>query len=146
MKLISETADLFMIDQAKVLQKMVEELDLIKTTIIEESPSDHSEEVPPMPEALLHPKELAPEEKEAREIFEQASQMLNKTRPDKIKAYTLLQEASKKGSHEAKALIAWAKLFGNPLKQDIKSAHEIFEFLADIGSPDGHTGLGKYIL
>ncbi|XP_045460134.1 protein sel-1 homolog 1 isoform X2 [Harmonia axyridis] len=138
-----ETVDLLLLDQAKVLQKMVEELDFIKTSIIDESPTDHSEEeLPPMPESLLHPKELTLEEKEAKEIFDQASQMLNKTRPDKNKAYTLLQEASKKGSQEAKALIAWAKLFGNPLKQDIASAHEMFESLAEIGNPDGHTGLG----
>ncbi|KAL3286272.1 hypothetical protein HHI36_000781 [Cryptolaemus montrouzieri] len=139
-----ETVDLLMLDQAKVLQKMVEELDLIKTSIMDESQSDISteEELPPLPDHILHPKELTPEEKEAKEIFNQASQMLNKTRPDKVKAYNLLQDASKRGSQEAKALLGWAKLFGNPLKQDIHGAHEIFEALAESGNPDGHTGLG----
>ncbi|KAK9875383.1 hypothetical protein WA026_007778 [Henosepilachna vigintioctopunctata] len=138
-----ETVDLLMLDQAKVLQKMVEELDIIKNSILDEGSIDNKdEELPPLPESILNPKELTPEEKEAKDLFDQASQILNKTRPDKVKAYSLLKDASEKGSQEARALLAWAKLFGNPLKQDIEGAYEIFKELAEDGHPDGHTGLG----
>ncbi|KAJ8924298.1 hypothetical protein NQ315_007091 [Exocentrus adspersus] len=46
------------------------------------------------------------------------------------------------GNMDAKALVAWAKVFGNPLKQDIYVAKEMFIELAESGNPEGHTGLG----
>lgn len=64
--------------------------------------------------------------------------LLNKTRPNKPAAYKLLLEASEKGSLDAKAMIAWAELFGNPLKQNIESAKKSFISLAESGHPDGH--------
>lgn len=64
--------------------------------------------------------------------------LLNKTRPDKKSAYKLFMEASGKGSSDAKAVVAWAELFGNPLKQNLESAKQTFIELADKGHPDGH--------
>ncbi|KAJ8936610.1 hypothetical protein NQ314_012225 [Rhamnusium bicolor] len=137
---ISEAVDIFMLDQAKVIQKMVQEFDLLNN--IQESDSSlEPEEEPELPEIILHPKELTPEELEAKSIYETAAVMLNKTRPDKQQAYQLLIDASNKGNMDAKALVAWAKLFGNPLQQDIYVAKEMFAELAEMGSPDGHTGL-----
>lgn len=101
------------------------------------------EEVPPLPEYAQEPQELTEEELEAKNIYETAVAMLNKTRPDKQRAYQILIEASNKGNTDAKALVAWAKLFGNPLKQDIYVAKEMFDMLAEMGNPEGHMGLGK---
>lgn len=54
----------------------------------------------------------------------------------------MLIEASNKGNLDAKALVAWAKLFGNTLQQDIYIAKEMFHELAESGNPDGHMGMG----
>ncbi|XP_018573433.1 protein sel-1 homolog 1 isoform X2 [Anoplophora glabripennis] len=138
---ISEAVDIFMLDQAKVIQKMVQEFDLF-SNLQDSDESLEPEEEPQLPESLLHPKEFTPEELEAKTIYETAAAMLNKTRPDKQQAYQLLIDASNRGNMDAKALVAWAKLFGNPLKQDIYVAKEMFMELAEMGNPDGHTGLG----
>lgn len=55
----------------------------------------------------------------------------------------MLVEASNKGNLEAKALVAWAKLFGTTLKQEIEVAKQMFEELAGEGNPDGHMGMGR---
>lgn len=136
-----KAVDIFMLDQAKVIQKMVQEFDLF-SNLQESDESLEVEEEPQLPESLLHPKEFTTEELEAKSIYETAAAMLNKTRPDKQQAYQLLIDASNKGNTDAKALVAWAKLFGNPLKQDIYVAKEMFIELAEMGNPDGHTGLG----
>lgn len=134
--------DLNMLYQAKVLQKMVQHLDIINN-LPTESTFSEIEDVPPIPEGALQEKELTPEEQEAHKLYEMAKAMLNKTRPDKQQAYQLLVGAANKGNYEAKALVAWAKLFGNPLKQDVHVARGMFEELAELGNPDGHMGLGK---
>lgn len=87
--------------------------------------------------------ELTDEELEAKKIYENAASMLTKPRPNKEKAVQLLMEASNKGNLDAKGLIAWIKLFGNPLKQDLHVAKEMFTELAELGHHDGHMGLGK---
>lgn len=139
---ISDAADLFMLDQAKVIQKMVQEIGLKNVMIEETDPSDSNDidELPPPPE--IEEKELTSEELEAKAKYEEAAALLNKTRPDKKRAYQLLLEAAEKGNKDAKALVAWARLFGNPLGQDLEAAKGIFQSLADDGYPDGHTGLG----
>lgn len=138
---ISEAVDLFMLDQAKVIQKMVQHLDMVNN-LQDSTVFNEIEEVPPIPEAALHEPDLTEEEFEAKKLYEAAAAMLNKTKPDKQQAYQILIEASNKGNTEAKAMVAWAKLFGNPLKQDIYIAKEMFVELAQIGNQDGHTGLG----
>ncbi|XP_015836829.1 protein sel-1 homolog 1 isoform X1 [Tribolium castaneum] len=134
-----DAVDLFMLDQAKVIQKMVQEIGL-KNFMLEEPEELPLEDLPPPPELPAH--EPTPEEIEAKTIYDTATAILNKTRPDKKHAYQLLAEAAKKGNPEAKALVAWAKLFGNPLEQDLETAKEIFRSLAEGGHPEGHTGLG----
>lgn len=64
--------------------------------------------------------------------------ILNKTRPNKQQAFKLMQEAADKGSLDAKAMIAWAELFGNPLKQNLQSATKTFTHLAEVGHAEGH--------
>nr|XP_023012309.1 protein sel-1 homolog 1 isoform X1 [Leptinotarsa decemlineata] len=137
---ISEVVDLFILDKAKVIQKMVQHFDLVNS--LQENLVGVPEKVPPLPEGALHPPELTEEEIEAKTIYETATSMLNRTKPDRQQAYQLLMEASNKGSVAAKALVAWAKLFGNPLKQDIYVARDMFVELAELGNADGHTGLG----
>ncbi|KAJ8963435.1 hypothetical protein NQ318_018915 [Aromia moschata] len=138
---ISEAVDIFLRDHSKVIQKMVQEFDLFNS-YQESDASQEPEEEPELPESLLHPKELTQEELEAKKVYETAAAMLNKTRPNKQKAYQLLIEASNMGNLDAKALVAWAKLFGNPLEQDIYIAKDMFTELAETGNADGHTGLG----
>lgn len=136
-----------MIKQAYFLEKLAKEMDTMKLDVTDGNDIDlvvEEEEIPPLPEKVLLEKPLTFEEKESQSIYESAVLMLNKTKPDKKKAYSLLLDAAGKGNVEAKALIAWAKLFGNPLKQDLQEAKNIFNYLADLGNPDGHMGLGKF--
>lgn len=138
---ISEAVDLFMLDRAKAIQKIVQQIGMVNT-LQESTVFNEPDELPPIPEKALEIKELTEEELEAKKIYESATAILNKTKPDREAAYQLLMDASNKGNTDAKAMVAWAKLFGNPLKQDIYIAKEMFTELADIGNPDGHTGLG----
>lgn len=134
-----------MIKQAYFLEKLAKEIDTMKLDVIEGHDGETIEEeaIPPLPENVLTEKQLTPLEKEAQRIYESAMVVLNKTKPDKKHAYSLLLDAAGKGNLEAKGLIAWAKLFGNPLKQDVEEAKEMFSYLADLGNSDGHMGLGK---
>lgn len=140
-----DTADLSMLKQAKWIQKVVQEIGGFQYTIVsndqEISGTIDDEDAPP-PLDPLDPKPLTPEEEEAKKVYESAMALLNKTRPDKTKAYKLLAEASSKGSLDAKAMLAWAELFGNPLPQNLNGAKETFKLLAEYGHPDGHMGLG----
>lgn len=136
-----------MIKQAYFLEKLAKEIDTMKLDVIDGNDSENleEEEIPPLPENVLIEKPLTPTEKAAQSIYESAMQLLNKTKPDKQQAYKMLLEAAEKGNHESKALVAWAKLFGNPLKQNVEEAKEIFSYLAELGNTDGHMGLGKII-
>lgn len=143
---IAEAVDFFMLKQAKLLQKMVQEMDF-KYTFVESNEQEsqiEEDEIPPLPETFLEEKELTSEEVEAKKIYETASAMLNKTKPDKKQAYTLLAEAAEKGNVEAKALMAWGKLFGNPVTQNLEEAKEMFANLAEEGNAEGHMGLGMF--
>lgn len=132
-----------MLDQAKVIQKMVQEIGL-KNIIIDDEEDIPEEQLPSPPE--IPERELTTEEIEGKTIYESASAVLNKTRPDKNHGYQLLMEAAKKGNTDAKGLVAWGLVFGNPLPQDLATAKDMFQELADVGNPDGHTGLGKFNL
>lgn len=135
-----------MIKQAQFLQKMVKEIDTMKLAVIEGSDTEaiiEEEEIPPLPQSVLAEKVLTPEEEDAKKIYESAMLMLNRTKPDKRQAYDLLVDAAERGNNEAKALVAWAKLFGNPLQQNLEEARDVFVSLAEKGLPDGHMGLGK---
>ncbi|XP_050295038.1 protein sel-1 homolog 1 isoform X2 [Anthonomus grandis grandis] len=129
---------LVILDDNNELKEMKKHL----VEMTEAATEEELEEEPPLPESALIEKELSPEEEEAKKLYESAAVMLNKTRPDKPKAYQMLIEASEKGNLEAKALVAWAKLFGTTLKQDIEAAKKMFQELADKGNADGHMGMG----
>lgn len=126
---------------------MVQEIDGLKYTIVSESQemdigSNEEEEIPPLPvSALLVPK-LTPEEEEGKNIYDTAITLLNKTKPNKKEAYSLLLAASQKGNVDAKAMVAWATLFGNPLSQDVENAKSMFTELSEKGHHEGHMGLG----
>lgn len=125
---------------------MVQEIDSIKYTLLdstsEEIIPEEEEDIPPLPQEFLEEKELSPQEQEAKRIYEAALTMLNKTKPDKKQAYLMLIEAAEKGNNDAKALVAWGKLFGSSIPQNLEEAKDIFHGLAGIGHPEGHMGLG----
>lgn len=138
---ISET-EIFVIKQAKFLQKVVQEIDGLKYQIVTRStPEEEEEELPPAPKHVDE-KILSPEEEKAKSIYQSAMTLLNKTKPNKLEAYIYLKDAAFGGNPDAKALIAWAQLFGNPLPQNLEAAKEIFEELAGNGYAAGHMGLG----
>lgn len=87
-------------------------------------------------------KELTVEEKQALELYESGMQLLNGPKPNKAEAYKLLMKASELGNTDAKVMVAWAKLFGTYLPQNLEEAKVTFQELADIGVPDGHMALG----
>lgn len=127
----------------KVIQSLIQQFDIVNSFQDTTTSLEEPEDVPPIPEAALNNEELTEEEKEAKKIYETAAAMLAKPRPNKEKAVQLLIESSNKGNQDAKALIAWTKLFGNPLKQDLHVAKEMFAELADLGHHEGHMGLGN---
>lgn len=128
-----------------MIQNLIQQFDIVSSYQQPPTNLPEPEEVPPMPEAALKEEQLTEEEIEAKKIYETAAAMLSKPRPNKEKAVQLLMEASNKGNRDAKALVAWSKLFGNPLKQDIHVAKEMFVELADLGHHQGHMGLGNVI-
>lgn len=140
-----DASDLLLLKQAKWLQKMVQEIDGLKYTIVTENQEIETvmeeEEIPPLPENFGE-SELTAEEIEGNRLYEEAMALLNKTRPIRKTAFSLLLDASQKGNLNAKALIAWALLFGNPIKQDLEKAKKMFFELSEHGHAEGHLGLG----
>ncbi|KAK5648528.1 hypothetical protein RI129_003420 [Pyrocoelia pectoralis] len=140
-----DASDLLLLKQAKWLQKMVQEIDGLKYTIVTENQEIETtmeeEEIPPLPQKLIE-SDLTPDQIEANKIYEDAMSLLNKTKPNKNNAYSLLIDAAHKGNLNAKALIAWALLFGNPIKHDIERAKKMFFELSEQGHAEGHLGLG----
>lgn len=133
--------DMFVLGQSKFIQKVVD--GVLKINLLHENIDEIEEdEIPPLPESVLQEKELTEQEKEAAELLEQAQVILNKTRPNKPKAYEFLLKAADIGNKDARGLVAWGLIFGNPLKQDIHQAKAYFEELAEDGHPEGHMGLG----
>ncbi|GJQ80750.1 hypothetical protein Trydic_g9342 [Trypoxylus dichotomus] len=139
---ISEAVDIFVLNQAKFLQKVVQEFDNLKYTIVQNEQQDEDEELPPLPEKFTKEPELSPQDLEAKRFYEKAMTLLNKTKPDKKEAFPLLKQAADLGSLDAKALLAWGYTFGNPLNQDLNEAKAIFTELAEAGHHEGHMGLG----
>ncbi|CAL4066256.1 unnamed protein product, partial [Meganyctiphanes norvegica] len=78
----------------------------------------------------------------SNELFETALGILNQTKPDTEQAYILFKSAAELGHHDAKGKVAWARLLGNPLKQNITQAGELFQELAVQGNADAQMGLG----
>lgn len=72
----------------------------------------------------------------ANELYDAAMAILNQTKQDEKHAYTFLQSAAELGHTEALQKVAWARLLGKHLKQNITQAVEIFESLAMQGNAD----------
>lgn len=64
---------------------------------------------------------------------------LNKSQGDKHLGYKLMNKAAEKGHKGAKVVLAWAKLFGSQMDQNINAAKEVFENLAAAGNGEAHT-------
>lgn len=64
--------------------------------------------------------------------------MLNASKPNKYEAYKKLLQAAEFKNVQAKIMVAWAKLLGSTLSQDIEAAKQTFIELAEIGNPDAH--------
>lgn len=139
---ISDAVDIFVLNQAKFLQKVVQEFDSFKYTVIQNDQQDEDEELPPLPEKFTKEPELTPTELEAKELYEKAMVYINKTKPNRKEAFPLLKQAAEMGNRDAKALLAWGYTFGNPSNQNLNEAKHIFEELAEVGHPEGHMGLG----
>lgn len=86
-------------------------------------------------------RELTEEEKQARELYAAAKAIMNTTKPDKKRAYQLLDQAAKLNHTRAKEMVSFALLFGDTLKQNTTAAKEMFEELAATGSPKGQMGM-----
>jgi len=63
---------------------------------------------------------------------------LNKSRPNRQRAYAHIEKAANMGHVEARIKIAWAHLFGTILPQNIEKSKKIFEELAAEGVADAH--------
>lgn len=74
----------------------------------------------------------------AVELYESGMQLLNTSKSNKAEAYKLLMKASELGNTDAKVMVAWAKVFGTYLPQNLEEAKVTFQELADVGVPDGH--------
>lgn len=70
--------------------------------------------------------------------YRKATEMFKELRPRKSEGLNLLMKASELGHKTAKAQIAWEKLYGTDLPQNITEAKEIFEELAVHGIPEAH--------
>nr|XP_022904422.1 protein sel-1 homolog 1 isoform X1 [Onthophagus taurus] len=142
---ISEAVDIFVLNQAKFLQKVVQDFDGIKYAIIQsEQQQEEDEELPVLAKKFQddNPPQLTPEQQEATILYERGTLILNKTKPNIKEAYKLFEESSEKGNADSKALIAWALLFGYPLNQNLTEAKIMFEELAEMGHAQGHMGMG----
>lgn len=81
---------------------------------------------------------------EADDLYQQGMKILNEStkRSQRREAYQHFMKASDMNHIKAMEKVAYALLFGDPLKQDILSAKTLLEKLTEQGSPRGQTALG----
>ncbi|KAM4664263.1 protein sel-1 homolog 1 [Discoglossus pictus] len=81
---------------------------------------------------------------EAEDLYQLGMKILNESskRAQKKEAYQYFVKASDMNHVKAMEKVAYALLFGDPLKQNIHSAKELLEKLTEQGSPRGQMGLG----
>ncbi|XP_075470726.1 protein sel-1 homolog 1 [Ascaphus truei] len=81
---------------------------------------------------------------EAENLYELGMKILNESskRSQKKEAYQYFMKASDMNHLKAMEKVAYALLFGDPVKQNIRSAKELFEKLTEQGSPRGQMALG----
>ncbi|KAB7498734.1 Protein sel-1-like protein 1 [Armadillidium nasatum] len=82
------------------------------------------------------------EQIKAQQLFENAQELLNRTRSNEYEAYMLLDKAAELGHVEAQLKVAWARILGKHLKQNVSIAENLFEKLANEGNPEAQMGLG----
>ena len=78
--------------------------------------------------------ELTDEQKKAIELYEQAMNMLNSSRPDKKKVYSVLEEAATFNHSKAQEMVAIAHLFGDHLPLNFGVAKNYFDILSEKGN------------
>ncbi|KAG9463917.1 hypothetical protein GDO78_020800 [Eleutherodactylus coqui] len=81
---------------------------------------------------------------EAEDLYQQGIKILNEStkRSQRREAYQYFLKASDMSHIKAMEKVAYALLFGDPLKQDVPSAKALLEKLTERGSPRGQTALG----
>lgn len=78
--------------------------------------------------------ELTDEQKKAIELYEQAMNMLNNSRPDKKRVYSVLEQAAKSNHSKAQEMVAIAHLFGDDLPLNFGVAKNYFDILSEKGN------------
>ncbi|KAJ1105573.1 hypothetical protein NDU88_002978 [Pleurodeles waltl] len=83
-------------------------------------------------------------QQEAEDLYQLGMKILNETNKKSLKkeAYHYFLKAADMNHIKAMEKVAYAMLFGEPLKQNIQSAKELFEKLNEEGSPRGQMALG----
>ncbi|XP_069494030.1 protein sel-1 homolog 1 isoform X2 [Ambystoma mexicanum] len=81
---------------------------------------------------------------EADDLYQLGMKILNETSKKSLKkeAYHYFLKAADMSHIKAMEKVAYAMLLGEPLKQNVRSAKELFEKLAEEGSPRGQMALG----
>ncbi|OCT65104.1 hypothetical protein XELAEV_18041346mg [Xenopus laevis] len=81
---------------------------------------------------------------EAEDLYQLGLKILNESskRSQKKEAFQYFIKASDMNHIKAMEMVAYALLFGDPIKQNIPSAKELLESLAEQGSPRGQMALG----
>ncbi|XP_043669581.1 protein sel-1 homolog 1 [Vespula pensylvanica] len=134
--MISQSKDMDLMDTN---MQSIEDEDL--TSWVDEEQYENSEEEVREP--------LTPEQEEAQQLFNNAQNLLNATRANKLEAYKLLTVAATLGHKEARSMLAWAQLLGTPIStttrsliQNIPVTYQTFKELAEAGLPSAHMGIG----
>ncbi|KAF7401284.1 hypothetical protein HZH68_007104 [Vespula germanica] len=134
--MISQSKDMDLMDTN---MQSIEDEDL--TSWVDEEQYENSEEEVKEP--------LTPEQEEAQQLFNNAQNLLNATRANKLEAYKLLTVAATLGHKEARSMLAWAQLLGTPIStttrsliQNIPVTYQTFKELAEAGLPSAHMGIG----
>ncbi|KAK3860404.1 hypothetical protein Pcinc_033546 [Petrolisthes cinctipes] len=86
--------------------------------------------------------ELTREEVRANLLYEEALNLLNRTKEEEGHAYVILEAAAELGHVGALEKVAWASLLGRYLEHNVTKAATIFEKLAGTGHSDAQMGLG----
>lgn len=115
------------------IEKVIEIEDINEQDFFSEEAKDEETNIVEQP---------TPNEIRANELYETALGILNQTKPDTEHAYTLFKSAAELGHVKAKGKVAWARLLGNHLTQNITQAGELFDELSRQGNADAQMGLG----
>ncbi|XP_037071963.1 protein sel-1 homolog 1-like [Pollicipes pollicipes] len=85
---------------------------------------------------------MTEQERQAEELFSTGEKLLSRSRPDWTRSYQLLEEAARLGHEAAAVRLAWARLLGSHLTQDVPAARDTFQRLASRGYPEAQMAMG----